>query len=100
MEVELVKAWITLNAPESIRYDLIEGLELLEVSRKKRAERRERFPNNGNRFTEEEDKRIMELDIYLTTFINWSYERDMEIEKEFGRPLKSIKSRLKRIKSK
>jgi hypothetical protein len=99
MEIELIEAWIKINAPESIRGDLIEGAKMLRRNRLKEKSRREQFPNEGNLFTDAESARIMELDSELRIDA-WSWERDREIEQEFGRPLKSIKGRLRRMKAK
>ena len=100
MEIELIESWIKVNAPKSIQEDLIEGANMLRRHRLKEKSRREQFPNEGNVFTDAENARIMELENVLTNFDVWSWERDREIEQEFGRPLKSIKGRLRRMNAK
>ncbi len=99
MEIDLIKAWVNMNAPESIKEDLIEGAIMLMMSRRWQKNRREKFPNEGNVFTDSESARIIELDSYLSNS-TCSLERDREIEQEFGRTLKSVKGRLRRMKLK
>lgn len=100
MEIALIEAWIQMNAPESIREDLIEGAKMLMRDRRQRKARHEEFPKEGDVFTDSESARIMELDNELDSSYLWNWEKYKEVEQEFGRPLKSIKGRLRRMKAK
>ena len=100
MEIELIEAWVKMNAPESIKDDLIEGAKMLSQSRLNKKLRRDRYPNEGNEFTQAESHRIMQLEDELTGDPGLRVERELMIEKEFGRPLKSIRGRLRRMKAK
>jgi len=100
MEIDLIKAWVEMKAPESIRDDLIEGVKMLNRDRRNKKARHDRFPNEGELFTDKEATKIRELGPELDNFMVWSFERDREIEQMFGRPLKSIKGKWRRMKAK
>lgn len=100
MEIELIEAWIEMNAPESIRKDLIRGIHILDTQRIQMDIRREKYPNEGMVFSDQEAARIMELNNELNNYATRSWERDREIEQEFGRPLKSILGKLRRMNAK
>ena len=100
MEIELIKAWVNMNAPDSIKDDLIKGAQMLKRDRRRMEARRDEFPNEGELFNEREVALIEGLEVELDNFMVYNWERDREIEQMFGRPLKSIKGKLRRIKAK
>lgn len=98
-DIELARAWIELNAPERIKYDLIRGLSMVFAEREKDRRIREKYPRKGQRFTNAECKKLMEIEGELTGFPLTTIERDIEVEVEFGRPMKSLKARIRYIRN-
>jgi len=100
MEIELIEAWVQRHAPASIKLDLVWGIRLAYSEKIKIRKKQDKFPNSGSTFTEEENKRLIELnhESENKAFYLWfSYERERAIEKEFGRSMKSLRGNLRRI---
>ena len=96
MNIELIECWVRCNAPEEISSDLIEGIKDLYRKREVNAEYTNKFPNDGLLFTKDECEKISTLKGSYGYGL-FTYEEDRQMERDFGRPAKSIKNKIKRM---
>lgn len=97
---ELIRAWVELRAPDvRTKNILLNGLNLFAEKENNLAHRAEKYPNEGNKFSEEDCAKLIKFrsEIFPSAFItNWMayFDREKEIELIFGRPIKSLKNKL------
>ena len=96
MNIELIECWVRCNAPDEISDDLIEGIKDLYCKRIRDKNYADRFPNDGKLFTKEECEKIAALKGSYGYGL-FTCEEDRQMERDFGRPAKSIKNKIKRM---
>jgi hypothetical protein len=89
MDLQLIESWINQHAPDSIKYHLLSGAKMFDYRMAKDNARIERFPNLGMLFTDEE---VAELSDLAEQIMGYNFNR-CELERKFGRPMSSIRSK-------